>query len=254
MIGEGYSLGTSASAALLSHAAGPLYEMLDEVFLRAGQEGVPREYAAVLLKAALSHGACWDSLEHARNDYYCEKRNRAARWIGYGVPDFTKVMTCSADRVTAIGFGKLKSEKAHEYHLPLPVDLHSRAIKRKVTATLAYMTPISFTRQEYRKAQLWFSLDGVNRIAPDRVNTDWRAVLRGTLQHEVFEGGRAIPWDADDEVDFKVSCKQSSTTGPVGAEVPYAFFVTVEFAEPVGDIYAGVANRLKQKVPLGLSG
>lgn len=253
MIGEGYSLGTSDSAALLSHAAGPLYEMLDEVFLRAGQEGVPREYAAVLLKAALSHGACWDSLEHARNDYYCEKRNRAARWIGYGVPDFSKVMTCSMDRVTAIGFGKLKNDKAHEYHLPLPVDLHSRAIKRKVTATLAYMTPISFCRQEYRKAQLWFSLNNVSRIAPDRVNTDWHAVLRGTLQHEVFEGGRAIPWGADDEIDFKVSCKQSSTTGPLGAEVPYAFFATVEFAEPVGDIYAGVADRLKQKVPLGPS-
>ena len=254
MLGEGYSIGTSDAAALLSHASGELYEMLDEVFLRAGGGSMPREYAAVLLKAALSHGATWAPLEHARTNYYREPRNRADRWIGYGVPDFSRVISCSADRVTAIGFGKLKNKNAHEYHLPLPVDLHSRRIKRRVTATLAYMTPIAFGRQEYRKAQLWFSLDREKRIAPDRVDTNWQAVQRGTLQHEIFEGKSAIPWGDDDQIDFKVSCKQSSTTGAIGCEIPYAFLATVEIAEPVGDLYANVASRLKPKVQLGTMG
>ena len=250
MLGEAYSIGTSDAAALVSHAAGNLYEMLDEVFLRIGEEGVPREYAAVLLKAALAHGASWDSLEYARENYYREGRDRADRWIGYGVPDFPKVISCSDDRVTAIGFGKLKNSHAHEYRLPFPVDLHSRGVGRKVTATLAYMTPIAFGRQEYRKAQLWFTLEGDNRVAPHRVNTDWQAVRRGTLQHETFAGNSAIPWGDDDDIVLKVSCRQASTTGAIGGEVPYAFFTTVEVAEPVGDIYAKVANRLKQKVAL----
>ena len=250
MLGEAYSVGTSDATALVSHAAGNLYEMLDEVFLRTGEEGVPREYAAVLLKAALAHGATWDSLERARENYYCEGRDRADRWIGYGVPDFSKVISCSVDRVTAIGFGKLKNGDAHEYRLPFPVDLHSRGIGRRVTATLAYMTPIAFGRQEYRKAQLWFTLEGDERVAPHRINTDWQAVRRGTLQHETFEGSSAIPWGDDDDIVLKVSCRQSSTTGAIGGEVPYAFFTTVEVAEPVGDIYAKVANRLKQRVAL----
>lgn len=250
MLGEAYSVGTSDATALISHAAGSLYEMLDEVFLRIGEEGVPREYAAVLLKAALAHGATWDSLEYARENYYHEGKDRADRWIGYGVPDFSKVISCSADRVTAIGFGKLKNERAHEYRLPLPIDLHSRGIGRRVTATLAYMTPIAFGRQEYRKAQLWFTLEGDDRIAPHRVNTDWQAVRRGTLQHEIFVGSSAIPWGDDDDIVLKVNCRQSSTTGAIGSEVPYAFFTTVEIAEPVGDIYAKVANKLKQRVTL----
>lgn len=144
----------------------------------------------------------------------------------------------------------MKNERAHEYRLPLPIDLHSRGIGRRVTATLAYMTPIAFGRQEYRKAQLWFTLEGDDRIAPHRVNTDWQAVRRGTLQHEIFVGSSAIPWGDDDDIVLKVNCRQSSTTGAIGSEVPYAFFTTVEIAEPVGDIYAKVANKLKQRVTL----
>ena len=44
----GYSIGTSNSAALISHEASLWYDCLSEVFESKTGFGIPREYAAVL--------------------------------------------------------------------------------------------------------------------------------------------------------------------------------------------------------------
>lgn len=249
-IGQGYAVGTSVSAALTTHAAGHFYEVLDGVFHRNSFSGVPDEYAALLIKALLVHGASWQTLGRAIR-YYGVTEQKAGRWFGYGVPDFTRVEQCTERRVTALGFGRLKNAKAHVFRLPFPVDLHSRRIKRKIVVTLAYFTPIAVNRQEYRKAQLWFTLgEDTKRLVPLRENTDWQSVARGTIQHEIFYGEKVIPWGEDDEIEIKVSCRQGTTTGAIGSEIDYAIIVSAETAEPVSDIYSAVAERIHGRVPI----
>lgn len=248
--GRGYCMGTSVSTALASHAAGYLYEVLDDAFLLNGEAGIPDEYTALIIKAMLVHGADWSSLERAM-DYYGINRRTAARWLGYGVPDLKRVEQCAERRVTAIGFGSLKNSKAHDYRFPFPVDLHGGIFHRRLVVTLASFTPTAVDRQEYRKAQVWFTLEGdsTKRLVAQRENTDWQAVLRGTLQHEIFSGSAPIPWDTNDEIHIKVNCRQGTTTGAIGAEVPYALLITAEIAEPiVGDLYAAVASRIRGRV------
>lgn len=249
LLGEGYTVGTSAAAALTSHAAGQFYEVLENVFLDSGEYGIPDGYEAVMLKAMLVHGADWQSLDEAINTYYGVNHQQADRWFGYGVPDFARVRYCTDNRVTAIGYGELKNGHGHEFRFPLPVNFASRSISRKLTVTLAYFSPIAPGRQEYRKAQVWFTREGeTERLVPDRENTDWQGVLRGTVQHEIFTGRDPIPWGLDDEVVIKVSCKQGALTGAIGSSVPYAIFVTAEVADPVGNIYDDIAQRIRKRV------
>lgn len=251
-LGQGFAAGTSVSAALTTHAAGRFYEVLDNVFYLNGMNGVPDEYAALLIKAMIVHGASWQPLSRAMR-YYGVNKQKAGRWFGYGIPDFLKVEQCTDRRVTAIGFGSLKNKKAHVYNLPFPVDLHRKQVKRRITVTLAYFTPIAIERQEYRKAQIWFTLGEETKRLGMRENTDWRSVTRGTIQHEIFNGDNLIPWGEDDEIEIKVSCRQGTTTGAIGSNVDYAIIVSAEVAEPIGNLYTSVAEKIRGRISISSS-
>ena len=66
--------------------------------------------------------------------------------------------------------------------------------------------------------------------------THWRAVQRGTLQHELLEGERAGVFVEDACLEIQVSCKAGA--GTLEDKVPYALAMTLEVAEELDvDIY-----------------
>lgn len=124
------------------------------------------------------------------------------RFFGYGKPDIDKAIECAKNRITLIGYGELKDGEAHLFDLPLPFYEFSREkILRRLTATLACFSPITPSRQAYRSAQLWFSIEGTKKhLIDNRINADWQAVRRESLQHEIFENNEIIVWGADDAI------------------------------------------------------
>src|SRR5690606_37268369 len=130
--------------------------------------------------------------------------------IGYGFPDINKVKECTEQRATVIGFGELKEEEAHVYSLPLPPSLSSQTIKRRLTITLAWITPVSPTTQRYRTSRLWF--EAKNQLVKNRMITDWQAVRRGTLQHEIFEDSDAAAFIDGDSISIKVNCSKDANS------------------------------------------
>ena len=58
------------------------------------------------------------------------------------------------------------------------------------------------------------------------------AARRGTLQHEVLTGDRAVPYGDGSSLDFVVSCRADA--GELVDEVPYAALATVEVPAEVG--------------------
>jgi hypothetical protein len=91
----------------------------------------------------LVHGATWgdSSLTIASTLDISEKR--VFRWLGNGVPDISRVMECTKNRITLIGYGSLAQGKAHVYELPVPFEFASGRYLRKLTVTLAYFSPIT---------------------------------------------------------------------------------------------------------------
>ena len=151
--------------------------------------------------------------------------------------------------MTLIGLGALKKDKGDIFKLPLPVDFSSRLLKRKLTVTLAYLSPIASNKQAYRSAQLWFTIDdGEKGLFQDRQNTEWQIVRKGTLQHEIFTGEKSIVWN-DDDLIIKVNCKQEA--GKFSEAIPYCLFVSFEVAEGFDvDLYTNVTAKIRQRVQI----
>ena len=175
------------------------------------------------------------------------KEKQISRWLGYGIPNVSRVEECAKNRVTLIGTGSLKKDEGHIFTLPLPVDISSKVIKRRLVVTLAYFSPVEVNKQAYRSAKLWFDVVGNEQLASNRENTEWQAVQKGTLQHEIFEGEKALIWNDDKEIQIKVNCKEDA--GKIKKAIPYCIFVTFEVAEGQNiDVYSKVVNKVKTAI------
>jgi hypothetical protein len=253
------SFGTSNSAALISHEASRCYDILLEVFAIAGQR-VPDEQIALLLKTMLIHGASW-------GDSYTEKfaktlslvdtkgdisralySDNIHRFLGYGKPKIDRVLECAQNRVTLIGYGKLKNGNAFAYDLPLPFDFSATKVLRRMTATLSFFSPIVSSRQKYRKAQVWFDLDERGKtLFSSRVDVSDKAVSRGSVQHEIFENDNTVVWDENDPLQIKVNCRGVADEN-FTEEIPYALMVSFEIKDAIDiDVYAKVTECIAPK-------
>ena len=278
---QGYCAGTSNSAALTTRSAARIIELLDELrtdpslvprWGHQGNEKIPEDLTAVLVKALLVHGASWHGLDSMLQERVSSQLSKddVMRFVGYGRPSIDRVLACTDQRATLIGCGNLRAEEAHRYRLPLPPSLSGRVEKRRLTATLTWLTPINVRDHRYRKASLWFEPHGdrlevkkldkqgverksqgrpvaeqntLERLLVRRLEGDNRTVRRGTVQHEVFEGERATAFADGDEVDFQVNCRAEA--GKLTESICYAFVVTLEVAEGLGiPLYEEIAERL----------
>lgn len=247
-----HSFGTSNAAAMTSHEASRCYDTLSDIFNDAS-EALPYGYVALLIKAMLVHGSDWGELYSIFNSalgFPPRFTDYAYRFFGYGKPNVDKAVECAKNRITLIGYGELKDGEAHLFDLPLPFDEFGRdKVLRRLTATLAYFAPITPSRQTYRSAQLWFSIEGDKKhLIDNRINADWQAVRRGSLQHEIFENNEIVVWSTNDIIQLKVNCANVADDKFSGA-VPYALMVSFEIDAAANiDVYERVSTKISPKI------
>jgi len=257
--GIAYSCGTSNAAALISRSAGICYDSLQQMFAEQATDVDTRAYEAPLLKAMLVHGCAWGDIGAQIRDLLRTPENNqqisglVSRWMGYGVPQVDRVLDCTEQRATLLGFGELTDGAAHVFGLPLPPSLGSRSEWRRLTVTMAWLSPIAAGTQKYRTASLWFEVGGVVP-AKDRKEScsgsdGWRAVRRGTVQHEVFEGQRAEPFIDGDVIEIKVNCREDA--GKIQNPVAYGLAVSLEVAEGLDiPVYNEIRTRIAPAIQI----
>lgn len=255
-----YDRGTSCTAALISRHAYHCFQELRDILAINNK---PETHIHLLMKAMVAHGCSWEELGNSIERYLPSGLSGNAvkaikrQWIGNGYPDLDKSLMCAPQRVTVLGFGTLKKDGAEIYTLPLPTFLDGKKVKRRLTVTLAWMTPIAPQNQRYRKARLWFELIGDSKLIEGRIDVaDKNAPRRGTLQHEVFEGERQFYFKGDeDSIQIKVVCAEDA--GNFEGGIQYAIAVSLELteAERFGifpeNIYNDVRDKLR--VPIRIS-
>ena len=256
--GQVYDRGTSCSAALISRHAYHCYQELSEIL---DIYNLSDSHIHLLVKALVVHGCSWDTLGDNIKKYLPEVKDKKAannilrQWIGYGYPDFEKSLVCDPYRVTVIGFSELKSGKAEVYKLPLPEFLQGKKIKRRLTVTLAWMSPVACENQKYRRERMWFELKDNAAIAKNRADINqYTAPRRGTLQHEVFESEQRFLFQDKDSLSIKVNCADDA--GGYDYPIKYAIAVSLEVARGARvqlgifekDIYQDVKERLSVPV------
>lgn len=247
-----HTRGTSNATALGSRWAGFIYDMLETMRATPAAQ-LPHEFDVVLLKALLVHGADWRDLSALYEATLKNSTNSRTfkgylgRFLGYGPADCARVLACTEQRVTILGYGELEDEQAHEFAFPLPPSLAAVPERRKLTITLAWLSPVNSARETYRVAQLWF--DPKNSLASERLNYDHHAVQRGTVQHEVLVGDDAVPFQDGEAIIIRVNCRKEA--GEIVEPIRYGLAVTLEVAEGIGiPIYQEVRTRLRMRVPV----
>ena len=246
-----YTRGTSNAAAIATRGAALLYRLLGELRQQSSVH-VPPEYDVVLTKSLLVHGAAWGSVLSTYETALKNAANRrifreyVGRFLGYGEANIARVMSCTEERVTVLGYGELNDGEGAVFSLPLPPSLSAIGDRRRLTITLAWLSPINSRRQAYRVAHLWF--DPRNIIAPSRLFADHRAVQRGTLQHEVLEGDHAEAFQNGASVPIQVNCR--SDAGDIRDPIRYGLAITLEIVDNIPQrvtplpIYEEIRDRL----------
>jgi len=255
-----YSRGTSNATALATRTAAKAYEVIDG--LRARGAAIPESHDAVLIKALLVHGAHWGPLSQSVLDHgpsfarigngstrAMRERDFIASWLGYGPVDDERALTCAAHRATLIGVGEVGRDRAVAFSAPMPVGLGRIMTPRRMTITLAWMSPTRNAMQRYRQAKLWITPPA--DFGTSRENSPhFQTVLRGTVQHEVWEGSRtALPIVEGQMFECKVNCMEEAPG--LNEQIKFAICMSLEVAVESGiDVYSEIRDRIAAAQPV----
>ena len=255
------STGTSNAAALATRTGILLADVLDDALEDDDVEWYKQDTAPCVLKALIAHGATWGDV----GDHMAEicppagkklrQKDTVARFLGYGRVEPDRVILGDQSRVTLLGRDLIKKDKKHCYKIPLPDELSSQAEFRRITVTLAWLTPVRANSANYRsvgleivngqgRSHLW---QGAKRRS-GQPSVD--ASKKGTLIHAVYEGQNPVPFIQGSDFEINVQAT-SRLTGVSAFEIPYALAVTIEVAATLqADINQTIRNRIKPQVPI----
>jgi len=246
-----YSAGTSNAAALVTHHAGQIHESLIRLRAESGTADLEDRYLPVLVKSLLVHASGWggglDQIATALDVAPPEARQQAVRLLGYGATTFERSTSGSTVRALLLGTGELSDREQAAFKFPLPPSLAATTEWRRLTVTLAWMSPIAQRSRRLRAARLWFE-PPTEQLLVSRTQADWHAVRRGTIQHEIFEGAQAAAYLDGDTITITIVCRDDE--GVVEDPVHFGLAVSLEVGEQVDlPIYAEI--RVSPFVPLG---
>jgi hypothetical protein len=240
---------------LASNAAGRIGELLLELGQDPGLSIHP-DNIAPLIKAMLVHGARKGNLANTFNSQLGEDgrdgrhvKEFTSNFLGYGAPNVERVLRCTSNRATVIGFGSIPKmvrgqETLHEYILPLPQSLAGVSALRRLTVTMAWLSPISPKHKDYRQAKLDVKFERTSAELGSGEN-DHNHISRGTVWHNVFEGNPSDLFSSSNELKFNVIC--SERAGHLDEAIPYGFVVSFEVGENI-PIYQEIRDRLQLQV------
>lgn len=246
--------GTSNATGIGARTGARIYESLRILREQPGGGILDDNHVAVLTKTMMVHGCCWDEPMIVLEPILSALPNRppvreyAARFLGYGACRAERLLSCSQERATLIGCGDLGDGQAHIYRVPLPPSLSARLVWRRLSITLAWLTPVNPADRYYRRAALWFA-PPEDELLVHRSQIDWQMAQRGTVQHEILEGDQATAFVDGSALSIHVNCRAQS--GVLGVEIPYALAVTLEVADGIGiPIYEEIQARVMIGIPV----
>ena len=237
-----FTCGTSNATAVGSRSADNVLDVLEGL-----KSDWSPEQLSLLVKVLLAHGSSWtEAADFLRRELGLgteNHRDHLARYLGYGAVELDRVLTCEASRATVIAAASISNGEGHVFKLPLPPSLSGLVGVRRLIVSLAWFTPINPLHRAYRRAGLWVSTPETGLLV-DRQDVQWQTVQRGTLQHEIFEGNRAVGFVDGAEVQVKVNCREDA--GRLDEPVPYALALTLETGEGLRvPVYQEIAERLQ---------
>ena len=250
---ESLTAGTSAATALATRAAHRIFDALMDTDGGSLHGDLDPRYYAVVIKAMLIHRAKWGSRADVLDRLYgprgkgqhSARRDNIARLLGYGLPDIEEAVSCTPHRATLLGYGTISAREANVHRIPLPPSLERVTEPRKVTVTVAWLSPVNPRHQTYRRAKLEAGAvtnlevaAGVKRSSGQPPHT---TMSRGTVFHARYEGEKAVSFVDDGHVLLRIFCREQA--GALDQRIRYGVAVTIEAGEGIR-VYDEIRARL----------
>lgn len=242
-----YTAGTSNSAALASRYLDQILELLAMPTDPDLPTMPDAQYHPVVARAMLVHAARWgEAGETLRRQLGIDERDarkELVQLLGYGPVEPDHVLR--GDRLCAVlvGAASIDKDQRRTFSFPLPPSLSATTLWRRLTVTLAWLSPINPRSQRYRMARLQIT-PPTNDIGVDRIEAPHYAAARGTVHHEVLEGEAAVAFQAGNNLEIAVDCFVDA--GTLNAPVRFAVVVSLELAEGVlVDVHDEVQQQLR---------
>ena len=252
--------GTSVATALTTHGALRILEMLERLPDDPAYPQIDSAYHAVILKALLVHSARWDSdtmnalktiVTENGKLHWEHERDEISRFLGFGCPDIEHVVDCAENRATLIGWNTIGSKQTDRFAVPLPAELEGTAGFRALSATIAWLTPITQSHRMYRLAKFKAGPGGDKKFSIGAGNAKQQpshnALGKGTVYHQRWEGEDATQFVDNGDLLLDVTCLPAA--GELDDPIGYAVVATLEVGQTVAvPVYERVRERLREIV------
>ena len=253
-----FTFGTSNAAALVTREASRLFDLLESGRGERENPQLPDPlYHPLLVRALLAHASSWGDWEpRLRRELGLtgnDVRRKLSFLLGYGKLDTARLGSAATNRAVLVAGGRIGRDQRHTYELPLPPSLRSSAVFHRFTITLACAVPAVGNLVRYRGAKVYFDFASPeSRLAiGERAEGEWRAVRRGSLQHEIVQGERAMAFKDGEDFPIHIECMDGAQRLNAKDRIRYALVASIETAENVSTtIYDEVRARLREKVRL----
>jgi hypothetical protein len=252
--------GTSVATALAAHNAIRVLESIEDMPTDPAYPVVDDRYHGVILKALLVHAARWDDettdvlrplVDPDGSMHHEHVKDELTRLFGYGRPEIERVLDCTMQRATLIGWGTIRDKEIDQYRVPIPAGLEGIRGFRAITVTIAWLTPLNLGHRMYRMAKLEGGPGGDKKFSLGvdnaKVQPSHNAVARGTVFHRRWEGEKAVSFADNGDLLLNVSCKAAA--GEMDADVMYGVAISIEVGQDVAvPVYEEIRTRLRAAV------
>ena len=154
-------------------------------------------------------------------------------------------MACTPHRATLLGYGTISAREANVHRIPLPPSLERITEPRKVTVTVAWLSPVNPRHQAYRRAKLEAgavtNLEAAAGVKRSGGQPPHASVSRGTVFHARYEGEEAVSFVDDGRVLLRIFCREQA--GALDQPIRYGVAVTIEAGEGIA-VYDEIRTRL----------
>jgi hypothetical protein len=230
-----FTHGTSNAAALVTREASGLFDVLESGRESAEDFSFPDAlYHPALAKALLVHTSAWGDREAELRRLLALNPSTARRdltaLLGYGGLRQERIGNAATNRAVLIAGGSIGRGERHTHSVPLPVSLRAKAEWHRFTVTLAYLAPTVGQLTRYRGAKVFFERLEDVATGGARIEADHNAVRRGSVQHEIVDGDRAIVFDDGATLPIHVECMDDAQRLKAGQTVRYGLVVSIETA------------------------
>jgi hypothetical protein len=226
---QAHATGTTFAAVEVSRRAVAIADSLDPTL-------VDDAHIAVATKALLVHGTT-----HTADRLLVLPTDRL---LGHGPLDRDLATGCLPSQATVLFTGDLGHRQEVDLVVPFPQAVAGLSALRRITMTLAWLSPVNWNHRQYRRAKL--VVEGPREI-PSATRAargvDYHLAQRGTVNHRVVETTRAYPAP---QLTFPVKC--SGQAGGLTGSVPFALAVTLEVGSGVAvDVYEAVRQEIRAR-------